>query len=166
MGWKGSTATPGRIFSRAVDTIVRQAPCEVVLVRLNRQSTFNRWLVPVVGGTNAQKAMQLLPALISLSSTPEVKICQVFNPTELPDITKLEQSVSFLKPRIKAKVVAAPVFASSVPEAIISLAQQDQCDVIVVGASREGLLQQRIQENIPETIACQSDCTVMLVRST
>ncbi len=30
MGWKGSTATPGRVFSRVVDTVIRQAACEVV----------------------------------------------------------------------------------------------------------------------------------------
>jgi CIC family chloride channel protein len=45
------------------------------------------------------------------------------------------------------------------------LAQKDQCDVIVLGASREGMLQQAIKGNIPEAIARGCDCTVMLVRS-
>ncbi|MGA7953890.1 MAG: universal stress protein, partial [Gloeobacterales cyanobacterium] len=30
MGWKGKATTPGRIFSRTVDTVVRQASCGVV----------------------------------------------------------------------------------------------------------------------------------------
>jgi CIC family chloride channel protein len=33
MGWKGNTITPGRIFGSVVDTLIRQAPCDVALVR-------------------------------------------------------------------------------------------------------------------------------------
>jgi CIC family chloride channel protein len=51
-----------------------------------------------------------------------------------------------------------------VPEAIIELAQKKQCDVIILGASREGLLKQVMHGNIPEAIARNSNCTVILVR--
>ncbi|WP_442942541.1 hypothetical protein [Nostoc sp.] len=37
-------------------------------------------------------------------------------------------------------------------------------DVVVLGASREGLLQQAIQGNIPEAIASGVESTVILVR--
>ncbi|MGB7894248.1 MAG: universal stress protein, partial [Microcoleus sp.] len=49
--------------------------------------------------------------------------------------------------------------------ALIDLAQNDQCDAIVLGASREGLLKQVIHGNIPEAVARGCDCTVILVRS-
>jgi len=49
-------------------------------------------------------------------------------------------------------------------EAVVDMAEKNQCDVIVLGASREGLLQQAIQGNIPESIARDSKCTVILVR--
>jgi CIC family chloride channel protein len=62
-------------------------------------------------------------------------------------------------------VSATPVRASSVSQAVISFAQQDRSDVIILGASREGLLQQAMKGNIPETISRSSDCTVILVRS-
>src|SRR5579883_2816945 len=81
MGWKGSTSTPGRIFGDVVDTIIRQASCDVVLVKGGagfgdtvqdgidqpplraRQTTdgLHRWLVPIAGGPNSQHAIQLLP---------------------------------------------------------------------------------------------------------
>ncbi len=165
MGWKGRSSTPGRVFSRVVDTAIRQAACEVVLVKLNGKSSFNRWLVPMAGGPNSQSAVRLLPALVSLSKIPEIKLYQVFQPTEsVLDTTVLEKSVRFLKPRVKALIVATPVRASSVPEAVIDYAQQEHSDVIVLGASRERLLNQAIKGNIPETISRQSDCTVILVR--
>lgn len=72
MGWKGKTITPGRIFGSVADTLIRQASCEVVLVKFAQESPqhlyfslptkrkaiapsycllpntqLNRWLVPI-----------------------------------------------------------------------------------------------------------------------
>ncbi|HEY9624444.1 MAG TPA: universal stress protein, partial [Crinalium sp.] len=56
------------------------------------------------------------------------------------------------------------IWGESVAEAIKELVQREGCDVIVLGASREGLLQQVIKGNIPEAIARTSNRTVILVR--
>jgi CIC family chloride channel protein len=61
-------------------------------------------------------------------------------------------------------VVAKPVQADSVAEGVINLVNTEGYDVIVLGASREGLLQQAIQGNIPEAIASSVESTVILVR--
>jgi chloride channel protein, CIC family len=47
---------------------------------------------------------------------------------------------------------------------VLQLAAAEACDVMVLGASREGLLQQVIKGNIPEAIARSSNQTVILVR--
>jgi len=165
MGWKGSTSTPGRVFGSGVDTIIRQAACDVVLVKLQHPGTFDRWLVPIAGGPNSQQAVQLLPALISLSKLPEVRLCQVFPPAEpVTDTTTLDQATHWLSDRLNTPVKAIPLTARSVADAITSLAQRGRYDVIILGASREGLLQQVISGNIPEAIARNSPCTVILVR--
>ncbi len=185
MGWKGSTSTPGRVFGNVVDTIIRHASCDVVLVKLgdgfdaslhrkepatptaNKVTTarLNRWLVPIAGGPNSQHAIKLLPALVSLSQKPEILLCQVFHPSDTAqNQVLLEEDALFLRQRLQTSVITLPVCASSVADAIVDMAQKDQCDVIVVGASREGLLQQAIQGNIPETIARHCNCTVILVR--
>jgi len=185
MGWKGSTSTPGRIFGDVVDTAIRQADCDVLLVKMAREliesgsvpspdsprpplmhlMQLNRWLVPVAGGPNSQHALQLLPALVSLSRAPEICLCQVFPPASQDyNIDLLEQDATLLRQQTSTPVTILPVCAESVAAAVIDMAQKDQCDVIVVGASREGLLQQAIHGNIPEAIARNCDCTVILVR--
>ncbi|MBD2250761.1 chloride channel protein [Nostoc parmelioides] len=177
MGWKGSTSTPGRIFGNVVDTIIRQATCDVVLVKLgSQQSTvhspqstfkFNRWLVPMAGGPNARIAIKLLPALVTLSDDPQIRLTRVFKPWEFrPDMTVLEQAIRQLMRRrqLSSTVIAAPVQADSVVEGVIKLVETEGYDVVVLGASREGLLQQAIQGNIPEAIASGVDSTVILVR--
>jgi len=66
--------------------------------------------------------------------------------------------------RLSSTVIAAPVQADSVVEGVIKLVETEGYDVVVLGASREGLLQQAIQGNIPEAIASGVDSTVILVR--
>ncbi|MDZ8138390.1 MAG: chloride channel protein [Nostoc sp. DedQUE04] len=201
MGWKGNTSTPGRIFGSVVDTIIRQATCEVVLVKLGKtpqpplpliprggptipnphyplspegappspipSPQFNRWLVPVAGGPNSPLAIKLLPALITLGNDPKIRLTQVFKPSELkPDMSISEQAIRHLMRRRKlsSTVVALPIQANSVAEGVINLVETEGYDVVVLGASREGLLQQAIQGNIPEAIASGVESTVILVR--
>ncbi|MBC6422345.1 MAG: chloride channel protein [Hormoscilla sp. SP12CHS1] len=193
MGWKGSATTPGRIFGDAVDTLIRQAPCDLVLVKwansqlgaseqnksLNLPNPlsknpapnycpvplFKRWLLPMAGGPNA--AVRLLPALVKGQFSPEIRLCQVFDP-ELDKVDRqaIDRASQFLKSKLKSGFVAATVLRSpSVPEAIIDQAFNDNTDVVMMGAHREGLLQQAIKGNIPEAIASGCNCTVILVRS-
>jgi chloride channel protein, CIC family len=195
MGWKGSTSTPGRIFGDTVDTAIRQAACDVVLVKMadslaplaDAQASdgspvsyianpsvqtmlqfaqLNRWLVPLGGGPNAKYALKLLPAFVALSKQPEIRLCQVFHPNNAEyDPSSLQADADFLQAQLpKSDILATPVCSASVPDAIADMARNNQCDVIVLGASREGLLQQVIQGNIPEAIARNCNCTVILVR--
>lgn len=169
MGWKGGTATPGRVFGGVVDTVIRQAACDLVLVKLppktEKLAPLNRWLVPVAGGPNAQQAIKFLPSLVSLGQAPDVKLCQVFNPSEsAPDIAVLEANAQFLHRRLDCPVEIAPILADSVAMEVVNLARQDNREVILLGASRESFLNRFIHGNIPAAIAHYSHCPVVLVR--
>jgi CIC family chloride channel protein len=166
MGWKGNTSTPGRVFGNVVDTIIRQAACEVVLVRLSDTPSFSRWLLPVAGGPNARAALKLLPPLLSLGQAPLVRVCQIV-PTakQNPDLSVLQEAVDQLRRYLPYPVIPRAMVQDAVADAILTLAREDHCDVIMLGASRDSLLKQVIQGNIPEAIARHSDCTVILVRS-
>ena len=169
MGWKGSTTTPGRVFSRVVDTVIRQATCEVVLVKLSHQVEFalsagwSRWLVPMAGGSNSQAAVRLLPALMSLSKAAQVRLFNVHKQGE-QSLESLTVAAEYLKHCINSSITITSVCADSVPAAVLTCAKQDQSDVIVLGASREGLLQQVKQGNILAVISRQSHCNVILVQ--
>lgn len=192
MGWKGNTITPGRIFGSTVDTLIRQAPCEIALVKLAgreardrrleargkntqepiipnselRITNYNHWLVPIAGGPNSKAAMKLLPALVTLGERAEVQLCQVFESSAAPDLKVLQQASRDLGRyrQLAGTTIAIPVIARSVVEGVIDLVKEQDIDAIVLGASREGLLQQAINGNIPAAIAGSVDCTVILVR--
>jgi CIC family chloride channel protein len=133
---------------------------------LHTLMSLRRWLVPIRGSYKQATALRLLPALVAASAVPEIKLCQIHQPSVAePSRDELKQATDFLKRRVSCSVIATAVCATSVSDALIDLAQNDQCDAIVLGASREGLLKQVIQGNIPEAVARGCDCTVILVRS-
>jgi CIC family chloride channel protein len=227
MGWQGELSTTGRIFGDVVDTVIRQAGCEVILVKwsdklllkgktgdwgqkaqvrgeaLRKESAdsidnnlpenpesqiaespapysnihteelglhtlmgLQRWLVPIRGSYKQAAALRLLPAFVAASALPEIKLCQVHQPSVTePSRDELKQAAEFIQRLVSCSVIATSVCAKSVSDALIDQAQNDQCDAIVLGASREGLLKQVIHGNIPEAVARGCDCTVILVRS-
>ncbi|MFP5269266.1 chloride channel protein [Coleofasciculus sp.] len=174
MGWKGSTSTPGRIFGGVVDGVIRQAPCDVMVVKFGEMMHppyippfFQRWLITIAGGPNSQRALEFIPALVPLSGKPlDIQLCQVFDPDDtLMNTTALEKASNFLKGQMNGRIRQIPIRASEVSDAVVHLANDQFCDVVVLGASREGLLQQVIQGNIPEAIARRVKSTVILVRS-
>jgi CIC family chloride channel protein len=121
----------------------------------------------MAGGPNSQAAIHLLPALVTIGNAPSIRLCQVFQPSEVAaDITILEQASRYLIRRrnFSSSVTAAAVHASSVSEGVINLVKTNHFDVVVLGASREGLLQQAIKGNIPAAIARGVESTVILVR--
>jgi CIC family chloride channel protein len=182
MGWKAEPPTsPGRVFGSIIDTLIRQAPCDLVLVKLGHRSeiqddgntvascplpvAWKHWLVPIAGGPNSSYALQLLPTLATLADKPTLKVVQVFPPsTGVPDTSGLDKATYFLNHKLPCNVVAIPIRSYSVSEAVTHLAHAEQCDVVVLGASREGLLQQVVHGNIPEAIARGVNGTVILVR--
>lgn len=205
MGWKGKSNNPDRIFGDAMDSLIHQVPCTVIVVkladRLRHSPThypsllarlhFNRWLVPVGGGPNTQEALELLPALVSISSTPEIRLCQI-TPVGLGRKPKrlLEATAQHLQQQLGCPLETIQLVSSSVAQAIVDLGHgegehlaylsrktwgkpldihHDRCDVIVIGASRDHFLQQVAQgqlgSSVPEEVARHSQCTVILVRT-
>ncbi len=187
MGWQGKTSTPGRIFGNTLDTAIDRAPCHTILIKLSerlqanlpvteshansslealmRLTYLNRWSIPIAGGPNSEYALQLLPALTSICREPEIHLCQVFAPTgSPPDLHNLHAAAEFVRQNLDPLATVTPLYAETVAEAAIDFAIAKQSDVIILGASRESLLQQTVRGNIPEAIARQSQCTVIVVR--
>ncbi|GAB4302258.1 MAG: chloride channel protein [Oscillatoriaceae cyanobacterium] len=127
---------------------------------------FNRWLVPVAGGPNSQAALGLLPALVALGVKPQIRLIHILPPPSesTPKPTVVYGAKDLLAKRVSCPIYTTSIHADSVPEVVIDVADRLDYDVVIVGASREGLLQQAINGNIPESIARGCRCTVILVR--
>ena len=175
MGWKGKKPSSDRIFGSIVDPLIEKAPCELLLIKLGQkpyslpynQTRMGKWLIPTAGGTNVQRAMKLLPALADLySRSPKIHLCQVCSPHKPPaNLPRLNKMAKLITDKTNLPVISLPIKDASAPEAIARLAKQEQHDLVILGASREGLIKQAIYGSIPEAIAHKVDCTVIIIRS-
>ncbi|NER84904.1 MAG: universal stress protein [Leptolyngbya sp. SIO1D8] len=168
LGWRRPTLTPGRVLGTVVDTLLKQAPCPVIAVKPGQTGSFNRWLVPSAGGPNAKMAMKLLPALMMLGKNSHLHLCAIAsNQAEKKRRRQqLLRRAGTLERYLNKTVKTRMVFSENIAEAIVHLSQQYQSDVIMLGASREGLFSHVIKGNIPLEIAHSSRATILLVQHT
>ncbi len=176
MGWKGNTSSQGAIFGNVVDRMIEKAPCDLLLVKLGSSPTaFPKglqqkatWLIPMAGGPNIQRSLEFLPGMLSLynpNNSPELLLSKVYLQNKpLEDYADLIQAAKFVENQLSQTITPIPLCARSVSDAIINLAESQRCDAILLGASREGLLQNVIHGNIPAMIASQVPSTVILIR--
>jgi CIC family chloride channel protein len=177
LGWKGARPHPNSIFSNVVDTLIEKAPCDLLLVKLGKSASAYpkglhqsaTWLIPVAGGPNVQRALDFLPALLSLYThpqTPEILLSKVYLPSDRPpNYDELQDLAERLQSQLPQTITPIPLCSRSVTDAIASLAAVRRCDVILIGSSKEGLLQNVLQGNIPTLIAEQVESTVLIFRS-
>jgi len=166
LGWRRLTVAPGRMLGNVVDTLLRQAPCPVVVVKPGYTGKLDRWLLPTAGGPNSQLALRLLPALLTLSDQPELHLCAIA-PTEAAKETfrqRLIEQSHRIERAAHHSVKTRLVVGEQVAETIIKLSRRYHSDLIMVGASREGLFSHVIKGNIPLEIAHASRATVVLVQ--
>lgn len=175
MGWKGKSSGIGAIFSNVVDSLIKQVPCDLMLVKLGstphaypqQLRLRHKWLIPTTGGDRIKKLLTILPALASLSQiAPRIQLCQVSPPDQSPSFSAdFRQAAILLKNSINYPVIPLLLPAYSVSKAIIELTQHKKYGLVILGASNEGLLQNAVKGNIPEEIARHANCTVIIFRS-
>lgn len=180
IGWHGYPDSPERILGDTVDIVIGQVDCDVMLVkfsdRLQNSNPFNRefkkdcisfdrWLVPVAEGQNTEQALLLLSGLINLSAYPEIYLCQVFSPDSKGNGSELlDKYAASLYNSMRYSVGKISICSKSTADAIVDLANQQRSDVIMLGACGESFLQQILHGNIPETIARNSDRTIIIFK--
>ncbi len=175
MGWKGKSSSLDSIFSNIVDSLIQQAPCDLMLVKLGSAAHAfpqqlhlrHKWLIPTTGGDRINKLLTILPALANLSRIPpKIQLCQVSKPDKSPHFTPdFTQAAALLNSTMSCPIMPLLIPAYSVSQAIIELTQRRKYGLVVLGASNEGLLQNVVKGNIPEAIAHNANSTVIIFRS-
>lgn len=174
MGWRGKNPGIEAIFGNVVDSLIKQASCDLMLVKLGSANHAfpqqlrlrHKWLIPTTGGDRVNKLLTFLPALTNLSPIPpKIQLCQVSPPDRADFSSDFEGAAKLLRSQLSCPVLPLLIPASSVSKAIIELTQRKKYGLVVLGASNEGLLQNVVRGNIPEAIARHANSTVIIFRS-
>lgn len=176
MGWKQKSHSQEFIFSHVIDSLINKAPCELILVKLGKNKQHYPYqnqaqgscIIPISGGPNIQEGLKLLPAFFKIyqsAKLPPVWLTKVYRQDEQElNLTDLHSAAHKLNDLVTTDVHLLPLCSDSVVSAIVQTAEIYNSELVIVGASREGLLKQAWYGNIPEQIANKLDSTVIIIR--
>ncbi len=155
------------VFSPTIDEVVREAPCDIAVVKQRGVSEVHRILVPVRGGPHAELALRFADALarqhgarvIALHLVPPGVTASVRDQAERALGHVLKQNVrGHADPLVKE--------ATNVRNAI--LREAEQADLVVMGASAAPSTsggETYLFGALPEAIAAKAGKTVIVVKT-
>lgn len=164
LGWRGDTLSVGDSVGAVIDAVIRDAPCDVTVVRGREWEQVNKIVVPMVGGPDAAKAAWLA-MLLSESYGSQVTALYVQSGPAPPErmeedrqrITQTLEGLEFSRP-LEQKVLTA----DSVMEGIVEEAAG--YDLVLLGASQEAPFDRFVFGSIPQQIAARVPKTVIMVK--
>lgn len=163
LGWRGYARSRGVLLGRVLDRVIEETPCDVAVVRDRGLSHVERILVPTAGGPNAALAAEMAIALAEeyRGKVTALYICRSRSETEVEHGKKvIDRTLAGLESGrpLEHKVIVAPDVVQAV------LAEAEEHDLVLLGATREGLFQRLVVGNVPETIARRCSKTVIIVK--
>ncbi len=164
LGWRGYTRSAGASMGPIIDAVIRDAPCEVTVVKGERWREAEKILVPTAGGPHAPIAARLA-LLLSEAFGSEVTALYVqlgrATHHQIDEnkrrIAKTLNGLEFERPPEQKVIVAESVVEGIVREA-------EKYDLVLLGASEEGLFDQFVFGSIPQQIAARVPKTAVIVR--
>jgi amino acid transporter/nucleotide-binding universal stress UspA family protein len=164
MGWKGYTDTSDRIFGEVADQVIRNAPCDLVLLKVADTKLPKRCLFPTAGGAHALLAAEVLNVLAPVFGMT-VTVCHVVAPGASSEERAqagrwIDKTLARMDPNVEVDrlVLEGKTIAGG-----ISRASKD-FDLVVLGAAREPFFQQVLFGDIPEKVARYSPASVLVVK--
>ncbi|RMF32448.1 MAG: amino acid permease, partial [Chloroflexi bacterium] len=164
--WRGSLSS-SRIYGSLTKKILEGAPCDVAVLLARDFSELKRILIPIGGGPHARLGLRLA-SQFAQGEAAELTALRVVRPGPGLDIVVemegLKRVVMDVLGEKASKVSPRIVVADHVIEAILSTARDGEYDLLVIGASEEWQIKSLLAGSLPDAIADQSPCSVLLVR--
>jgi nucleotide-binding universal stress UspA family protein len=166
LGWPGYTESKDKAFGRVIDYVSRNPPCDLAVVRFRKREELKRILVPTAGGPNTSLALEL-----AISQARQYEEQEGIKPT----ITALyvvrageeegrwaekmlEQTIAPYDYPLETKVVTAPDVVTGI------LREAEGYNLVILGATREGLFDQLLFGAIPRRVAEECPKTVIMAK--
>ena len=153
------------MVSPTIDAVVRESPCDIVVVKQRGAHDIRRILVPVRGGPHAELALTFADAL-GRAHGAEVIVLHLVPPgITLAVRAQAERALAaFMKSHMKGRAEPLLREASNVRNAI--LREAERADLVVMGASATpGGGDASLFGAIPEAIASRAKPTVVVVKT-
>ncbi|VUT28213.1 MAG: putative fructoselysine transporter [Candidatus Syntrophoarchaeum sp. GoM_oil] len=151
LGWRGWTWQQEGIMGSTIDPVVTHGPSDLLIVKFRdfEPEGIKNVLVPTVGGIHASFALEIASIFKGIGGRIRA-IRIVGNADEKKKFT------------VEGGVKIELVKASSVKEKLIELSKES--DLLVIGATEEPLFKRLVVGVVPEAVAREAHCTVIMVK--
>ncbi len=169
MGWEGGFNI-GRIHESPVQGLIREATCDMAMLKDRGLEKIDRILLPWGGGVHARLGLEVA-ARVARRTGATIHMLRVVRPEvdveqeEKRIIGSAMEIVEEVVERGDVEVVYHLQRAERVTEGIRSqLDDGPPYDLVIIGASREWKMRNVLFGAIPDVIADQAPCSVLMVR--
>lgn len=166
VGWQERKRRTDAVLGTTVDRLIQRVPCDLYVERIGQEANgVDSILLPVAGGPHVRPAASVAKAIAARNDATvhvfSVADSETDSTTARMYIARAEMSLKETSgPDIQVESVIHD--SEDIVEAIIAVAADH--DVIVFGATRQGVLHRRLVGSVPRRIVHRTDQTVLLAR--
>lgn len=166
LGWKGVLSSI-RIIGSYTKKILDNARCDVGILLPRASFEGKRILVPIGGGPHARLGLKIA-SRIAKNENLKLTAFRVLRPSPELDLEVemmgLKRVLNEILGNDNEHVTPQIVVADNVIESILKTAEQGNYGLLVIGASEEWQIKSLLAGSLPDAIADQSPCSVLLIR--
>lgn len=164
LGWKGTRRRGGTILGRNLDRVVREAPCDVVIVKTKRLSKNIERILVVVGGYFETRKALLLALPIAREYGAKIEILSVVTEDTQVELMRgnaerLAKMCDRVKVESEVKYVHSKSFVNTVLE------HSKTCDILVMGAGPQTALERTMFGAAYDRIIKSVDVPVLILKT-
>ena len=173
LGWRGGAQTDGEVLNATLKDVLQDPVADVVVVGGRVPSSLSRILVPVGRGPHSQLALHLAldlagrPSEEEATGGPSVTAIHIVPGAEgANNGTKAQAALQTALGRYKENndVVGKSVVSDDTVQAILDELRLGY-DLVIIGTSREALIDRLLFGDVPQRVAEESNVTVIVTRS-
>ena len=164
LGWKGTRRRGGTILGRNLDRVVREAPCDVAIMKTKRLSkNIDKILVVVGGYFETRKALLLaLPMAREYGASVEI-LAVITDDSQIELMRGNAERLSLMSERVRVKNDVKYVHSKSFVNVVLEHAQS--CDLLVMGASPQSALERTMFGAVYDRVIRSVDVPVLILKT-
>lgn len=164
LGWKGTRRRGKTILGRNLDKVVREAPCDVAIIKTRRLSKRIENILLVSGGYFETRKALLLALPLAREFGAKVQILSVITDERFLELARGNaERLSRMCDRVKVSSEARFVHSKSLVNAVMEHAQN--CDILVMGTGPQSTIERTMFGAVYDRIIRSVDVPVLVLKT-
>ncbi|SFS93297.1 universal stress protein [Halostagnicola kamekurae] len=165
VGWRGNRRRRDIVLGSHIDEVLREAPCDVLVKRMDDDEPIREILLPVAGGPNTELAADVAGSLARVHEAA-IHVVVVHSPggTERSREEKEAALASVIGGLTGVPVITQEIIESeSVADALVD--RSEAADLVVLGATSTDVFRRSVIGSLPERVGRRATSSVIMVKA-